>query len=430
MTTEQPTDSKAGSLRALSLLNFFVSDVQTGMGPYLTLFLRQGLGWDSGHIGGAVGAGYLALVIAQIPVGAWIDGTRHKRGLICVGAALVAVACLATALIATPFVVTGGQAMIGLAGAILSPCIAAITLGLVGRRRMDVRQGVNQSWNAGGNVAAAVVTGLVGQFLGLRWMFAVLACFCTGAVFCVRRIRPGDIDYALARGADGPSAPPEAGDKDPARHLWDDVRGLGRVLQDRNVLVFTLSALLLNLSNGAMAPLVTQQLASQRSSHYAPLWVGGFMLAVQLVYMLVAARAGRLAGSWGRKPLYAAAFGAVVVRGLLLSQVHGPAALVAVQSVDGVVAGIASVVSTLIIADLTKGTGRFNVAQGAFAAAQGIGASASNAAFGTLYRVAGAHTSFLALAGVAVLGLLFFWALMPETRAAATGEAPLSAATA
>jgi len=430
MTTEKPAGSKAGSLRALGLLNFFVSDVQTGMGPYLTLFLRQGLGWDSGRIGGAVGAGYLALVIAQIPVGAWIDGTRHKRALICVGAALVAVACLATALVAAPLVVTGGQAMIGLAGAILSPCIAAITLGLVGRRRMDVQQGVNQSWNAGGNVAAAVVTGLVGQFLGLRWMFAVLACFCAGAVFCVRRIKPGDIDHALARGADGQSESAAAGDEQPARHILGDVRGLGRVLQDRDVLVFTLSALLLNLSNGAMAPLVTQQLASQRASHYAPLWVGGFMIAVQLVYMLVAARAGRLAGSWGRKPLYAAAFGAVALRGLLLSQVHGPAALVAVQSVDGVVAGIASVVSTLIVADLTKGTGRFNVAQGAFAAAQGIGASASNAAFGTLYRAAGAHTSFLALAGVAVLGLLFFWALMPETRAAATGEAPLNAATA
>lgn len=298
---------------------------------------------------------------------------------------------------------------------------------------MDVQPEVNPSWNAGGNVAAAVVTGLVGQFLGLRWMFAVLACFCAGAVFCARRLRPGDIDHALAHSADGQTdgqseSAAAAGDNQAARHILDDVRGLGRVLQDHNVLVFTLSTLLLNLSNGAMAPLVTQQLASQRSSHYAPLWVGGFMIAVQLVYRLVAARAGRLAESWGRKPLYAAAFGAVALRGLLLSQVHGPAALLAVQSVDGVVAGIASVASTLIVADLTKGTGSFNVAQGAFAAAQGIGASASNAAFGTLYRVAGAHMSFLALTGVALLGLLFFWALMPETRAAATGEAPLNAA--
>ncbi len=95
--------------------------------------------------------------------------------------------------------------------------------------------------------------------------------------------------------------------------------------------------------------------------------------------------------------------------------VHGPVALVAVQSVDGVVAGIASVVSTLIIADLTKGTGRFNIAQGAFAAAPGLGASLSNAAFGSLYYAAGAHTSFLALGGVALAGLTFFWLLMPET---------------
>ena len=104
-----------------------------------------------------------------------------------------------------------------------------------------------------------------------------------------------------------------------------------------------------------------------------------------------------------------------LLSGVLLSVVHGPVLVVAVQSVDGVVAGIASVVSTLIIADLTKGTGRFNLAQGAFAAAQGLGASASNAAFGALYHAAGAHTSFLALGGVALVGLAFFWLLMPET---------------
>lgn len=429
VVSPSPGADKAGSLRALSLLNFFVSDVQTGMGPYLTLFLRRGLGWDSQQIGGAVGAGYLALVIAQIPVGAWIDGTRHKRGLIALGAGLVAVACVATALLESRAVVTAGQALIGVAGAILPPCIAAITLGLVGRARLDVRQGVNQAWNAGGNVAAAVVTGLVGQFLGLRWMFVVLGVFCVGAIFCARRIRPGDIDHALARGADsaGGGAAEELADeeraREPARRVWDDVRGLGRVLQDRGILVFTVSALLLNLSNGAMAPLVTQQLAAQRSSHFAPLWVGGFMIAVQAVYLLVAPRAGRLAGSWGRKPLYALAFGAIMLRGVLLTLGHGPAYLVAVQSVDGIVAGIASVVSTLIIADLTKGTGRFNVAQGAFSAAQGVGASASNVAVGTLTHAAGPGASFLALAGVAAVGLVFFWTLMPETRAAAA-DAP------
>ena len=403
-------NDKTGSLRALSLLNFFVSDVQTGMGPYLTLFLRRGMDWNSGQIGTAVGAGYLALVIAQIPVGAWIDGTKHKRGLICLGSVLVAVACLLTAAVTVPIVVTAGQAMIGVAGAILSPCVAAIALGLVGRRGMDARQGLNQAYNAGGNVAAAVVTGLTGQYLGLRWMFAVLALFCIGAVVCALRIRPDDIDNALARGADGESGRTEA-----APGILDSMRGLGRVLQDRSILIFTLSALLLNLSNGAMAPLVTQQLAAQRNSHYAALWVGAFMIAVQSVYLLVAARTGRIASVWGRKPLYAAAFGAVALRGLLLSVVHDPAALVAVQSVDGVVAGIASVVSTLIIADLTRGTGRFNLAQGAFAAAQGLGASASNAAFGALYHAAGAHISFLALGGVALAGLAFFWFLMPET---------------
>jgi hypothetical protein len=65
------------------------------------------------------------------------------------------------------------------------------------------------------------------------------------------------------------------------------------------------------------------------------------------------------AGRWGRKPLFLFAFGALCARGLLYTVAHSPAALIAVQCMDGLGAGVFGVVATLIIADLTKGTGRF-----------------------------------------------------------------------
>ena len=61
-----------------------------------------------------------------------------------------------------------------------------------------------------------------------------------------------------------------------------------------------------------------------------------------------------------------------------------PETLVAVQLLDGVGAGIFGVVGVLVIADLTRGTGRSNFMQGALATATGLGASASRLLTGVI----------------------------------------------
>jgi MFS family permease len=124
---------------------------------------------------------------------------------------------------------------------------------------------------------------------------------------------------------------------------------------------------------------------------------------------------GRLAETLGRKPLFLFAFAALAARGVLYTLSHRPAALIAVQCMDGLGAGIFGVVGVLIVADLTKGSGRFNAAQGAIATAQGCGAFLSNSVAGYLARRMGDDFTFLVLATIAVAGLVFFWLLMPET---------------
>ena len=130
-------NSKRGSVRALEALNFCIADVQNGMGPYVALFLQSAAGWGPAQIGTALAAGNLAQVAAQTPAGALIDRLRQKRALLVAGIVMIAVACLGTALLTNLPVVTGAQALIGIAGAIFPPCLAAIALGLVGRARMD-----------------------------------------------------------------------------------------------------------------------------------------------------------------------------------------------------------------------------------------------------------------------------------------------------
>lgn len=116
------------------------------------------------------------------------------------------------------------------------------------------------------------------------------------------------------------------------------------------------------------------------------------------------------------------------MRGVLYTFTRNPFLLIAVQCMDGLGAGIFGVVAVLIVADLTKGTGRFNAAQGAVATAQGTGAFLSNIVAGIIARHAGANVAFLFLGAIALAGLIFFWLLMPETKDAAQGARAVASA--
>jgi predicted MFS family arabinose efflux permease len=69
----------------------------------------------------------------------------------------------------------------------------------------------------------------------------------------------------------------------------------------------------------------------------------------------------------------------------------------------------------LICADISRRTGRFSLALGIVGSAVGIGASFSTLLGGYMFDHAGAMPTFLALAGVAGIGLVLVWLVMPET---------------
>jgi MFS family permease len=77
---------------------------------------------------------------------------------------------------------------------------------------------------------------------------------------------------------------------------------------------------------------------------------------------------------------------------------------------DGVGAGIFDVVSVLVIADLTRGTGRFNLTLRAITTAVGIGAALSQVIAGSIVHHVGCRAGFLFLAGVAsaAFAILYF----------------------
>jgi MFS family permease len=89
--------------------------------------------------------------------------------------------------------------------------------------------------------------------------------------------------------------------------------------------------------------------------------------------------------------------------------------LVGVQLLDGVGAGLIGALTPLVISDAMRGTGRFNVAQGAVATVQGIGASLSGLVAGVIVDHAGYSAAFRVLGGIALVALVVLLLAMPET---------------
>jgi len=137
----------------------------------------------------------------------------------------------------------------------------------------------------------------------------------------------------------------------------------------------------------------------------------------QFVMIPVALAAGWLADSWGRKPVFIVALAALPIRGLLFAIARNPYLIISIQTLDGVGAGIFGVVAVIIVADLARHTGHFNLMQGAINMCVAIGASLSNLIAGFVAQHEGYGAGFSLLAALALIALAFFWVAMPETAA-------------
>jgi MFS family permease len=410
------------SLRALDLLAFFLADVKGGVGPFLAIYLQASRHWNSASIGMALAATAVAGVIAETPAGALVDSLRPKRELVALAALLIAVGCLATVWFWGMAGVMAAQALVGLVGAVFQPALAGISLGLVGYKWLDRRIARNESISHAGNVVAALSAGLLGYLISQSWIFYTVAAVSVASAVTAFAIRGDEIDYELARGGESDEdavAHGEAARNAP--HAGSHVSSLSKLLTDRRIVIFTASAVLFNFANAAMLPVVGERISVGRPES-SSLLMSACIIVAQLVMVPVAAAAGRLTEIWGRKPVLLIGFISLPIRGLLFTLSDQPSFVIAVQILDGVGAALFGVLSVLVVADVTKGTGHFNLAQGAIATATGIGASLSLFLAGLMVDWAGYQAALLSLAAVAMVALLIFWTLMPETKEFATAR--------
>jgi MFS family permease len=401
--TRQPVQTR--SLRALDWLNFFLADVQSGLGPFLAIFLITSRHWNAADIGVVMTIAGIATLVAQTPAGALIDATRWKRFAIMLAAGVISAAALVVTLAPSFGVVTGAQVLLGASAAIFPPATAAIALGLVGPQRFTHRMGRMQGFNHAGNVIAAVVAGALGYLIATAAVFWVVSVLGALAICITAFISPDAIDHQVARGLNRHVA--ATTDEAPS--------GFRTLLTCRPLLIFVCAITLWQLANAAMLPIVGQKLALHNSGESA-IFMSALIVVAQAVMVPMSLLVGHRADRWGRKAIFLAGFVALPVRGVLFSLAASPYLVVSIQVLDGVGAGIFGALFPLVVADLTRGTGRYNVTLGAATTVQGIGAALSTTLAGVIIVSAGYSVAFLALAAIALLAFLIFLLFMPETR--------------
>jgi MFS family permease len=381
-------------------LNFFLADVQTGLGPFLAAYLASS-GWNPGRVGYVLTFGGLVSVAMQTPAGAVIDAAPRKRALLAINlGVLVAGAFLLMGHLSS-ITVFSAQFLIGSAGAFLGPTVAAITLGIVGASAFDKQFGKNQSFNSAGNVFTALVIAYVSYKFGYRAMFAIAALLAIPTAISLFAIDPKQINYARARGAIENACESET-------------KGLSALFKDRILLCFLATAFVFHLANAAMLPQLGEMLSKDNPRTAGP-FMSACVIVTQVVITVTAAWIGKRAATKGRKPLLLLGFGVLPIRGILYTLTHAAGLLIAIQTLDGVANAVFVIVSILVVKDRTQGTGRFNIAAGALATMVGIGAATSNAIGGTLIQHFGYRASFLGLAGIALIAFALLWLTVPET---------------
>jgi MFS family permease len=381
----------------LNAANFFLAEITGVVMPFLGDYLK-GAEWSESAIGVAISLAGLGVFLMQTPAGMITDRVCRRRTLLASASIALGLCYGFVPLLPThPAWIDPLLFGAGAAQAFFLPLLGALALGLVGHKALNRMIGHNQGWNHAGNLAAALLAmGLVSLFNLTAVFYAVMAVSVLAAA-SVFIIREDEIDEGRASGAG------DGGQK------GTSVREL---LRDRRVLILLAATALFHLANAPVMPFLGAYIKNLGGNDVQ---VAAVVLVAQAVMIPVALAAGVLCDRWSRKWVFAIGFIALPLRIFLYSLTQSPWMLVALQTLDGIGAGIYGVVIVAMCADLTKGKGGFNALSGMIATALAVGGVIGPLGAGFLAQHLGYNGFFYVFSGIAVLAAILFLTMMPDT---------------
>ena len=410
--------------RPLQALNFFMADMQAGVGPFLGVFLQQ-RGWTAGPIGLVMTLGGVAGMAVTAPAGALVDHTTRKRSYVIVSGVFTVLASALIFVSQNFWVIAGSQVATAVAGAAIGPAVTGLTLGIVRQRGFNRQNGRNQAFNHAGNMVGAGLSGFLGWRFGFVAVFLLAAAFGLLSIASVLTIPRDCIDDKAARGLEGQEG-------DGADKAKGEAEGWRTLVRNRPLLILAAALAMFHLGNGAMLPLYG--LAVVKAGKADPAGFVALTIVVAQAVMIAASLvAMTLAEKRGYWLVMLLTFVALPIRGVIAASAIESWGVWPVQALDGVGAGLQSVAVPGLVARILSGTGRVNVGQGAVMTVQGVGAALSPAIGGAIAQAIGFHAAFLILGSFALGSLALWLAAAPILRPACArpdddrGAAPATA---
>lgn len=396
----------------LQALNFFMADIQAGIGPFLGIFLLAH-GWKSGLIGSVMTIGGVAGMLMTAPSGALIDGTTHKRSYVVVPGIFTIIASAVILVSQNFWMVSISQVATAIAGSAIGPAVIGITLGIVRQKGFNKQNGYNQAYNHAGNMMGAGLSGYLGMKFGMPAIFLLAALFGVLSIVSVLLIPGKEIDDRAARGL-------KDGDKD------TKASGFKVLLTNKPLLILAGALACFHLGNGAMLPLYGLAAATKNQGDPS-VFVAMTIVIAQIVMIFASITAMHMAEKKGYWLVLLISFIALPVRGFIAAHMINHTGIYPVQILDGIGAGLQSVAVPGLVAHILNGTCRVNVGQGAVMTVQGLGAALSPAIGGWIAQGIGYSSTFLLLGSFALVSILL-WTLFSKMLKSACDNEPAVAA--
>lgn len=386
--------------RGMDALNLLLAAMGSSFGAFIPVYLTAQQ-WTQLHIGTLLTIATVTGMLAQIPAGLIVDAFgRHRRLLMTV--AIVATGAVPLVFAVMPRALPVHLAMVvqAAAGALFTPIIASLSLGLAGQDGLGERVGRNSRFGSIGAALGAAIMGACGYLGSQRLAFVVAALMTIPALLAVRRIgqerHPIVFDAAAAHrpGLFAPFA----------------------LLRDGRLLVFAACVALFQVASIAVLQLAAVDVTARLGSRGA-LVIALFLIVPQIVVAAISPWIGRAAKTWGHRRVLLAGFATVPVRGVLFATVRNPYILVPVQTLEGAGGAAFGVMMPLIAADLTRGR-NYTLCLSLLGLAAGAGTAVSTALAGWTTDRFGRPAAFWVLAAAGLLAVTLVALAMPETRPA------------
>ncbi len=381
----------------LPVINFFMADVGGGMGPFLSTWLSTAEKWPPDEIGWVLSAGLVAGMLTATPAGALIDRVGRPRLMLALTCLMIMGGTLAMFVVRGLWPILIAQVVVATGGALGAPSLTALTMATIGKDGFPRQQGINQAATHCGNVVAAALIWGVAFAIGPASSIAVLGVMAAGMLVALGFYPRDAVDHTRMAGRE--------------RRKKGEKRGSTRaLLRNKRLLVVILSVGMFNFGNAAVLPLLGQRLAMERL-HDPTQWMAVLVVVAQAVMVPVSWAAGHLAEKVGRRALLIAACAVLPVRGFLAAVSHHPVALIVIELLDGLGAGLISVAAPAAVADLTYGGGRTQTAMGALGTMQSLSSALSAAAAGFVVVHLGWTPAYGMLAVVPLAGVAMLWTI-------------------